>query len=531
MSRPGMSYEMIPAGWAVSSVILEIAARAGVPPEALNVDRIEGGLDGFSTTNAQSAAAALETLGGMFLFDPSNYDGMLHFVPRGGGPVAELVTDDLIDDGKDIEKTNRSDSITIPRVVHLEYFDTNGGLTPDKQTSDRTADGGRNNAESVTQTTVIMRADDAARAVVISHKIGIEEQRGDGEFSLPMSWLQLTCADVITLNGTRRRITEIEIDEGQQNYKAVYDRASAYQSTIAGVPIDLPSEPPELIISPSVIEIIDSHILASADDQLGYYVAVSSDTQDWRGASVELSKDGGASWIDSDSTTSNAIMGSLADSLPAHTHWYRDDVNTLTVDLLREDMELIPATMTEMLNRANLAIIGDELINFSEADQVGPTTWELRGLLRGRKGSGAVAHSAGERFVLLDSFGVTFIPAELFELGRALTFRVTSFGAEPGPDSTTITLLGRSQIERQPAYIRTLRSGGDIIVSWQGVGRLGGGASVGMGAYFTGFRVTLGATTVDTAARTVTIPYSAGTLSVRQLNSITGPGPAATVTV
>lgn len=531
MSRPGLSYEPPLFAWNVGSIVQEIAARCGVPYDRIETDILEGYVEGFSTTNAQSGSAAIETLGGMFLFDPSNYDGLLHFLPRGSAPVAAIVTDDLIDDGRDIEKQNRKDSITIPRVVHLEYYDTDGGLTADKQTSDRTADGGRNNAESVTQTTVIMRADDAARAVVISHKISIEEQRGELEFSLPMSWLQLTCADIITLNGKRLRITEIEIDDGQQNYKAVYDRASAYQSTIAGVPIDLPSEPPELIISPSVIEIIDSHILSSQDDTLGYYVAVSSETQDWRGASVELSKDGGANWIDSDSTTSNAIMGSLADTLPAHTHWYRDDVNTLTVDLLREDMELIPATMTEMLNRANLAIIGDELINFSEADQVGPTTWELRGLLRGRKGTSAVSHSAGERFVLLDSFGVTFIPAELFELGRELTFRVTSFGAEPGPDSTTITLIGRSQIERQPAYIRTRRSGGDIIVSWQGVGRLGGGASVGMGAYFTGFRITLGATTWTTTDRFITIPYAAGTLSVQQINSITGLGPAATVSV
>lgn len=531
MSRPGLSYEPPLFSWNVGSVVQEIAARCGIPYDRIETDVLEGYVEGFSTTNTQSGAAAVETLGGLFLFDPSNYDGMLHFIPRGGGAVADIVTDDLIDDGRDIEKLSRKDSITIPRVVHLEYYDTDGGLTTDKQTSDRTLDEGRNNAESVTQTTVIMRADDAARAVVISHKISIEEQRGEIEFSLPVSWLQLTCADVITLNGARLRITEIEIDDGQQNYRAVYDRASAYQSTIAGVPIDPPSEPPELIISPSVIEIIDSHILASSDDQLGYYVAVSSETQDWRGASVELSKDGGANWIDSDSTTSNAIMGELSAPLAAHTHWYRDDTNTLTVELLREDMELLPATMTEMLNRANLAIVGDELINFSEADQVGSTTWELRGLLRGRKGSGAVSHAAGERFVLLDSFGVTFVPAELFELGRALTFRVTSFGAEPGPDSTTITLVGRSQIERQPAYLHTRRDGSNLVVSWQGVGRLGGGASVGMGAYFTGYRVTLGANTVDTIARTVTIPYAAGTLSVRQLNSITGPGPATTVTV
>lgn len=531
MSRPGQNLEPLAAGWAAASIIRDICERAGLPYNRLNVDQVEGYVEGFSTTNAQSGAAAIETLGGMFLFDPSNYDGVLHFVPRGGGVVAELVTDDLIDDGKDIEKTNLSDSITIPRVVHLKYFDTDGGLTPDKQTSDRTMDAGRNNAESVTQTTVIMRADDAARAVVISHKISIEEQRGEVEFSLPVSWLQLNCADVITLNGARLRITDIEIDDMQQNYTAIYDRVSAYQSNIKGVPIVEPSEPPSLIVSPSVIEIIDSHILSSQDDMLGYYVAVSSETQDWSGAVVELSKDGGANWIDSDTTTSNATMGQLAATLPAHTHWYRDDVNTLTVELLREDMELVSATMTDMLNRVNLAIIGDELINFSDADQVGPTTWELRGLLRGRKGTAAVSHSAGERFVLLDSLDITFVPAELFELGRNLTFRVTSFGAEPGPDSTTITYMGRSQIERQPAYLHARRDGSNLVVSWQGVGRLGGGASVAMGAYFTGFRITLGATTWTTTDRFITIPYAAGALSVQQINSITGLGPAATVSV
>lgn len=529
MSRPGMSYEMIPAGWSVSSVLLEIAMRAGVPPDRINVDRIEGGLDGFSTTNKHSAASAIEALGGIFLFDPASYGGELHFVPRGGAVVANIELDDLIDDGERIEQLTRRDSITVPRVINLSYYDTEGGLTADKQTSDRTLDN-RSVSDSTTETVVIMRADDAARAVVISHKIAIEEQSGEIEFSLPDSWLQLTCGDVITLDGLRYRITDVELDLGQQNYKAVRDRASAYESQIQGVPIDMPSEAPGLVISESRMEFIDSHILQSADDRLGYYIAVSSLSMDWTGAVVEISKDGGQNWIDSGDAVSNATMGVLASPLPSHTHWYRDDTNTLTVELLRADMELLPATMTEMLNRFNLAIIGDELINFSGAEQIGESTWQLTGLLRGRKGTGAVVHAAGERFVLLDRTDLAFVDAELFELNRPLTFRVTSFGLDDGP-VTTVAFIGRSQIERQPAYIRTRRSGGDIIVSWQGVGRLGGGASVGMGAYFTGYRVTLGATTVDTTARTVTIPYTAGTLSVRQLNQITGPGPAITVSV
>ncbi len=530
MPRPGQSYEPPLFAWNVGSVVAEICQRAGLPYDAVETDLLEGHVEGFSTTNGHSAASAIEALAGLYLFDPANYDAMLHFIPRGGNAVAAIELDDLVDDGEDVEVDTRRDSIEVPRTLHLEYYDTDGGLTPDKQTSDRTLDN-RSVADSKTETTVIMRADDAARAVVIKHKVAVEEARGTIQFSLPDAWIALSTADVILFRGQRMRITECKIDDGLQVYSCTYDRASAYESTISGVPVDPPAEPPSLVAGESRIVVIDSHILASADDTLGYYVAVSSLDLDWKGAFVELSRDGGVNWTDSDASGSNVVIGQITAAVPARSEYIRDDFSVVEVELLREDMELLPATMQEMMNRANLALIGNEIINFSGVTQTGAKTWQLTGLLRGRKGSGAVAHAAGERFVLLDVDSLEFVQAEPYDLNRTLTFRATSIGRE-GPDQTvSLAFQGVGQKERAPAYLHAKRSGADLIVTWQGVGRLGGGASVGMGAYFTGYRVTLGTTTVDTTSRTATIPYAAGTLSVRQLNSITGPGPAATVTV
>jgi hypothetical protein len=523
------AYDPLDCSWALSSIVAEICERAGVPFGRYDVSLLEGYVDGYSTTNDHSAAGGIETLSGVFTFDPANFGGVIHFIPRGEAPVASIVRDDLVDDGKEIEKISRRDSITVPRVVNLEYYDTDGGLTTDKQTSDRSFDN-RTTSESSSETTVIMRADDAARAVVVGHKVSIEEQRGEIEFSLPDSWIDLTTSDVILYEGERFRITDCEIDDGQQNYKATYDRASAYQSNIQGVPASVPSTPPGLIASDSRMEFIDSHILQSSDDALGYYIAVSSLTQDWTGAVVELSKDGGANWISSEGTTANAIIGSMTSGIAAHSADYRDDRNTFTVRLLRPDMELIPATMTEMMNRSNLAIIGDELINFSTVEQIGDNDWLLGGLLRGRKGSDPAAHVAGERFVFLDRADLAFVEAELFELNRSLTFRVTSYGLTDGP-VTTVIFRGVSQKERRPAYLKAHQDGSIVVVSWQGVGRLGGGQGVGMGRYFTGYRVTLGASTYDTTDMTLSIPYAPGVLSVQQNNSITGLGPSISVTI
>lgn len=515
--------------WHLRSLILDIATRVGLPPENYNTWLLTDHVRGISTTNKRSAAAVIETLGDHFLFDLSNWGGVVHCTPR-GAPVAKVIDEnDLIPNDKNSAKqSSRKDSIGVPSTIHLEYYDLLGGLTADKQTSDRSNSNLRNKADGVTQSTIIMTADEAAQAVVISHKIAIEEQRGEVKFILGDNHIDLICGDVVSIKEQRLRIVKIEIDNGKQTYTALHDRVSAYQSNIQGLPINPPSPPPNLVVAETLLEIVDSHIINSGDDQLGYYVLISSKTFDWSGAVIEISKDGGATWIDSDNSNMNSIFGEVLEVLPQHNHNYPDRTNTLRVKLIRPDMELETSTMREVMNRANLAIVGNELINFMDATQVGEDEWELTGLLRGRKGSPSVAHAVGERFLMMTSGLVAYVPAELFELGRELTFRATSFGLEPGTDKTTIIYQGRSQIERQPAYLKAVRQGANLKVSWQGVGRLGGGMSIGMGAYFTNYRVTLGTTVVNTTDMFATIPHEAGTLMVQQVNQITGAGPAIT---
>lgn len=521
--------DSVDAKWSLGGIVADICQRAGVPYDRINVETLSGYVQGFATNNGHNSDAAILSLATIFNFDPCSYDGMLHFVPRGGDPVATLVTDDLVDDGKQIEQYSRRDGIEIPRIMNIEYADIDGGLTANKQTSDRSIDN-RAQDQKTLQSAVMMSTAEAASAVTVLHKLAIEEQRGELEFSLPDSWIWLTVSDVILLNDQRVRITEIKINDGYQDYKAVHDRQIIYSTSIQGVAPPTPDDPPSLVVAPSIMEFIDCPIIDSDDDELGYYIAVSSETLNWDGAEVELSRDSGANWIDSDSTTVNATMGSLISACGSHSVYYRDDVNTVDVELLRDDMELITATQEEMQNRINLALIGDELVNFSTVTQLTATTWRLGGFLRGRRGTDAVAHSIGERFVLMDPLTITFVSAELFDLYKDLTFRAVSFDLSTG-DNVTDTFNGISQTERQPAYLKAVHSGSDLIVTWQGVGKIGGGAAVGMGAYFSHYLITLGASTWTATDQTITIPYAAGTLSVQQVNSITGAGPAASVSV
>ena len=517
--------------WPLSSVVADICDRAGVPYEALDLYGLNEWVDGFYCDNTVSSFTALQNLSKIFMFDPSTWGGMIKFVPRGGDIVAIITSDDLINDGEQIEQLTKRDSISIARVYHLNYYDVDGGLNNDIQTSDRSVDS-RATQEVSTETNVLLQTDDAARATSINHKVAIEEQRGTYEFSLPDSWVWLTPGDCISLNGERLRISEVEINDGYQKYKCQFDRQSAYQSSITAVPITKPSTPPTRIIGDTILHFIDSHIIKDSDDKLGYYMAACGATANWTGALCELSTDGGITYNESYSDTAESTIGVVISGCSTHSKDYPDEVNVIRVQIARTDFTLESASLAQMMSRANLAIVGNEIINFGNIDEVSPGIYDLSYLLRGRKGSSVTSHLSGERFILLERQFMYFIDADLFQLNKQLTFRVSSFGKDTSL-TQTISFTGQSQTENEPEYLSAYRSGGNIVISWQGVGRLGGSTVIGMGAYFTGYQVSVNGLTQSTTNQslTVTDPTGSVTISVSQINSITGAGPSATITI
>ncbi len=331
--------------------------------------------------------------------------------------------------------------------------------------------------------------------------------------------------------------------DGYQQYDVMHDRQSAYTSNVEGIPAAPQTPPPSNIIGPTLIEPLDIHILRDVDDGLGfmYYVAVSGVLPAWTGCLVELSLDGGANYISSVTAESGAVMGELDAILDDHPQEFPDEVHTLAVSISTPFAALEETDLAGMMNRQNFAIVGDEIIQFANAEEVTEGHWELSLLLRGRKGTSTETHAAGTRFVLLEIGGLGIIPASVLDVGRTLTFRATSFG-ESEATGTVVSMLytGRSQIEREPAYVMARLDGADAIVSWQGVGRLGGGAQVAHGARFAGYRVEFddGAAaviTVDTANQELTQDVSSLSqpiqIRVMQLNDLTGAGPAIEVIV
>ncbi len=363
---------------------------------------------------------------------------------------------------------------------------------------------------------------------------------------LPDRFLELIPSDPIIVQwegrSERVRIMQMTIMDGYQELTCVRDRQSAYVSTVEGIPPPPPTSVPTRVPGPTLLQVLDIPLLTDADDNVGlmYYVAVNGTRASWSGALVELSHDNGATYVESRTISQGPVMGVLTSDLGDHPQEFPDTTHSFTVDLQSFDAELIDSDLEGMLNRENLAAIGTsitgwELINFANVDQIASdgTEWTIDYLLRGRKDTFTQEHAAGESFVLLDRALLGSAPANMTDLNTTLTFRATSFGASTDTGTVvTMSFRGRTQIERHVGYLTARRDGSNLIVDWQNVRRLGGGALTANGLRFDGYVLTFddGADqiTVETDAQTYTQDVSTLsspiTVSVSQRNELTGDG-------
>ncbi len=119
--------------------------------------------------------------------------------------------------------------------------------------------------------------------------------------------------------------------------------------------------------------------------------------------------------------------------------------------------------------RSNLAILGNEIIQFRDAEFIDDGRYKLTGLLRGRLGTEneTAGHVEGERFVLLDSliFKAT-MPKAL--INNSIDIKVVSFGQNINDvTAISITYMAKNLIPYAVGDLDAVKDdSGDITISW-----------------------------------------------------------------
>lgn len=242
--------------------------------------------------------------------------------------------------------------------------------------------------------------------------------------------------------------------------------------------MDLPPLPGELPASPRLW-------LAGAGEGAG-----------WRRAAVLISQDGGISWQDAGMLPMPAAMGQALSALPPVLPAGWDPRFNVEVELLNDAMWLESRPEPSVLAGANLALLGDELIQFSTVQALAPQRFRLSGLLRGRRGTewAVAGHVAGERFVMLDPAALLALPLSLEQLGQTILLRAAGAG-----DAATIpidVMVGGAGLQPlAPVHLHVARRDGQLQFAWIAQSRAGFGwpdlVDVPPGEVRTAFRVEL----------------------------------------
>ena len=232
---------------------------------------------------------------------------------------------------------------------------------------------------------------------------------------------------------------------------------------------------PDAPHGPTTLRLLDVPIGEPAGARPLLFVAAAGVEPGWRRAALLISFDAGETWEPAGATAAPAVMGEALNALGPGPPCLFDDASSVEIELLNAEMWLESASDSALIGGANLALLGDELIQFGRADWLGDRRFRLSRLLRGRRGTewASGSHAAGDAFALIEraSLAPLDVPAE--RLGGMLTVSASGIG-----DAEAVTasadILGESLRPPAPVHLTAHRlDSGDIRIDWVRRSRLG----------------------------------------------------------
>ncbi len=547
---PNLTFEVIADAEAAHDAGVAIEALAAVNRRQLltvegSFPAISGHFSGRSGSLA-AAIAPLAAIGGAAIAPNGR------IVVRGEGGVPITIPEDDAQarapgDLRPMERQRFQGGETLAAGVEIAFFDTSRDYQPGLQRVRRDIGGSIEQ-----QTLACSMSPDEAKTMATSALARATAARLRSTIRLPWRYLalqpgaQIVIGDaagtvwrvrearfenfVVSLDIERVRAGTIVAMQGDGGRAVAFNDVAAGETTI--VVLDLPALPGELPTAPRLL------------------IAAAGASPGWRRSAIEVSGDGGVSYVPLGIVEGGAVLGVALTALVIGSVYGWDRFGSVDIELLSDAMWLEGRSKVAVLAGGNIAILGDEIVQFAVAEALSPRRFRLSGLLRGRRGTEQAisTHEAGERFVLLDTPAMLAFDPPLEAIGRAYRFRATGVG-----DRSAVPIIGcargKALAPLAPAHLQLSRRNGDILVNWKRRSRSGFGwpdfVDAPLGESSEAYRVEVLRDGILARQATVTMPqffYSLAdqvedsggdevTIFVSQISAAVGPGEVVSATI
>lgn len=482
----------------IPSLTFEVVADAAPVPineiasslsegAALEVSGPETALEGYAALGENAGEAISPLIEAYALLMRADAAGLSLTV--GLPAMEELAVDDDLrsSNGRklDLREEERQPLDHVPRRLSVRYFDPDRDFQTGIQSAERQSAG--HEEVQVDLPALLSAAAARQRAMQLLRRRFL----GRRTVRMERGWRALTYrpGDVVTIgaSGGAWRIETIEWESAAVRLTLMAVPSGAGEAVVTADPGENVRQP-DRVVGPTHLLLVETPQLT--DDRAEtpqVFAAACGGSRAWRSAALLLRDAADGSYEQIGAIRQAAIWGLTASALPQGSAFLIDMTSSVDVVLHDGDAMLAPASDAVLINGANACMIGNELLQFGRVDEIGPATYRLSRLLRGRRGTERhmAGHAADEPFILLQ-------PDALFAVGgnHAVAGRTLEMAAQGIGDTSLVsvqrTVVGRALMPPSPVHLRVEGSAASgLEIGWIRRSRLGwawnGGADVPLG--------------------------------------------------
>lgn len=456
--------------------------------------------------------------------------GKIKFVKRGQALAATVTEDDLAahewgsDVPSPVDKV-RAQDLELPHEVNVLYINSGADYQQGTQKSERQTGSG---VSVMTIPLPVVMDDTKAKQVADVNHYNAWVGRTTYTLQLSRKWSKLEPTDVIDVDYNnvtfRMRITKKDdAKPGIIKLECVAEDSAIYtQSGLGAGGSNIPTQVVTIPVQ-TLGMLLDIPLLRDNDDNAGIYFAACGYRSGWNGCALFKSNDGGATYSQVTSTNDEASIGYATTAIgDFYSGNIFDESNTVTVQMVTGTLS--SASELLVLNGENYAVLGNEIIQFKNAELVSAGVYTLSGLLRGRRGTewAMGSHSVGDRFVLANVATWRRIPFQTSDIGLSRLFKFPTFGTTLQQTAAVPFTPEAVGLEcYSPVEVGAGRNAsGDLVINWKRRGRISAEwrdySDIPLGEAVESYEIDIMDSTFTTVLRTLTASSETVNYTVEQ---------------